>query len=278
MNFGSFLDVEAIEVLRGPQGTMFGRNASVGALVMRTAQPSDSLSGSVKVEAGSGDRYRLEASSDVPLSDRVSTRFALLAQAFGGYWHNTDTAMGGGNLKKLDHVAGRASVKVKPNDALMWTVRGEYSALDGSEYPNFKLDYRSVPQAALPRLATVFGTNIPTTDLYGQDNNVYLPPNAKNDDDQWAVTSELSWAWASGFNIKLLDAYRDWRNHSIDAGTSFLPSPIAERDAYFNSASHSHELQFLTPKGGVFNDRFDAVAGLFYFHESLWRERGQYRP
>jgi iron complex outermembrane receptor protein len=268
MNFGSFLDLEAVEVLRGPQGTMFGRNASVGALVMRSMQPSDTLSGSVKVEAGSGDRYRLEANSNVPLSDRVSTRFAALGQVFGGYWYNTDNALGGGDLKKLDQAAGRASVKVKFNDALTWTVRGEYSARDGSEYPNFKLDYRSVPQAALPRLTDVFGANIPVTDLYSQDNNVYLPPNAKNDDDQWAVTSELSWASASGFNIKLLDAYRDWRNHSIDAGTSFLPSPIVARDADFNSASHSHELQFLTPKGGVFHDRFDAVAGVYYFHEA----------
>src|SRR5262249_54941564 len=149
MIFGSFLDLEAIEVLRGPQGTMFGRNASMGALVLRTVQPTDTLSGSVKAEAGSGNRYRLEANSNVPLSDRVSTRIAVLGQAFGGYWHNT---MGGGDLKKLDQVAGRASVKVKFNDALTWTARGEYAASDGSQYPNFKLDYRSVPPAGLARM------------------------------------------------------------------------------------------------------------------------------
>ncbi|TAK99103.1 MAG: TonB-dependent receptor [Rhodospirillaceae bacterium] len=265
MIFASFLDLEAIEVLRGPQGTMFGRNASMGALVLRTVQPTDTLSGTVKVEAGSGNRYRLEASSNVPLSDRVSTRIAVLAQAFGGYWHNT---LGGGDLKKLDQVAGRASVKVKVNDALTWTARGEYAAFDGSQYPNFKLDYRSVPQAGLARLTNAFGANIPNTNLFGQDNNVYFPPDALNHDHQWSATSELSWASASGFNIKLLDSYRDWRNHSIDPGTSFLPVPIVARDAYFNSANHSHELQFLTPKGGLFHDRFDAVSGVYYFHET----------
>ncbi len=264
MIFASFLDLEAIEVLRGPQGTMFGRNASVGALVLRTVQPTDSFSAAFKAEAGSGDRYRLEANSNVPLSDRVSTRLAVLAQSFGGYWHNT---LGNGDLKKLDQLAGRLSTKVKVDDALTWTVRGEYSGFNGSQYPNFKLDYRSVPPAGLARLTDAFGANIPTTNLYGQDNNVYLPPNTRNDDNQWSGTSELSWVSSSGFNIKLLDSYRDWRNRSIDAGTSFLPGPIVARDADFNSANQSHELQFLTPKGGLFHDRFDAVAGLYYFRE-----------
>lgn len=265
MIFGSFLDLETIEVLRGPQGTMFGRNASVGALVLRTVQPADILSGSVKAEVGSGDRYRLEANSNVPLSDRVSTRIAVLGQAFGGYWHNT---MAGDDLKKLNQAAGRASIKVKFNDSLTWTTRIEYAASDGSEYPNFKLDYRSVPPAGLALLTAAFGGNIPTTDLYGASNNVYFQPNAQGHDQQWAATSELSWVSASGFNIKLLDAYRDWRNRSIDPGTSFLPVPIVARDAYYDSASHSHELQFLTPKGGLFQDRFDAVSGLYYFHEA----------
>jgi len=268
MNFASFLDLEAIEVLRGPQGTMFGRNASVGALVLRTVQPGDTLSGSVKAEAGSGDRYRLEANSNVPISDRVSTRFAVLAQAFGGYWENTDNALGGGDLKKLDQIAGRASIKVEFDEALTWTTRGEYAGFDGSEYPNFKLDYRSVPAAGLALLTNAFGANIPTTDLYGHDNNVYLPPNARNDDNQWSVTSALSWESASGFNIKLLDSYRDWRNRSIDAGTSFLPGPIVARDAYFDSANHSHELQVLTPQDELFDGRFDAVSGFYYFRET----------
>lgn len=265
MIFGSFLDLEAIEVLRGPQGTMFGRNASMGALVLRTAQPADILSGSVKTEAGSGNRYRLEANANVPLSDRVSTRIAVLGQAFGGYWHNM---MGGGDLRKLDQVAGRASIKVKLTDALTWTVRGEYAASDGSEYPNFKLDYRSLTQAGVARLTAAFGTNVPTTNLYGANNNVYFPPDAQGHDDQWSATSELSWTSASGFTMKLLNAYRDWRNRSIDPGTSFLPVPIVARDAYYDSASHSHELQFLTPKGDLLDGRFDAVSGVYYYREA----------
>lgn len=265
MIFASFLDLEAVEVLRGPQGTMFGRNASMGALVLRSMQPADGLSGSVKAEAGGGNRYRLEASANVPLSGRVSTRVAVLGQKFGGYWNNT---LGSDALKKLDHVTGRASVKVAFNDAWTWTVRGEYAASDGSQYPNFKLDYRSVPPPGMARLTSVFGANIPDTHVFGQDNNVYFPPNALNDDHQGAVTSELSWSSASGFNIKLLDSYRDWKNHSLDPGTSFLPVPIVTRDAYFQSANHSHELQLLTPKDGLLGGRFDAVSGFYYFHEN----------
>ena len=85
---GSFLDIDGVEILRGPQGTLFGRNASVGALSFRTAQPRDEFSGQIGAEIGNGDRYKLSGHVNVPLSENVAVRFAGQGSWLGGYWHN----------------------------------------------------------------------------------------------------------------------------------------------------------------------------------------------
>jgi iron complex outermembrane receptor protein len=81
---GAFLDIDSVEVLRGPQGTLFGRNASVGALSLRAATPKNEFSGEVAAEVGSFDRYRLQGHVNVPLSHNVAVRLAGMAQWFGG--------------------------------------------------------------------------------------------------------------------------------------------------------------------------------------------------
>ena len=76
---GAFLDIDGVEVLRGPQGTLFGRNASVGALSIRSALPEDEFSGAVSAEAGSFDRYKLSGHINVPLGETAALRVAAPA-------------------------------------------------------------------------------------------------------------------------------------------------------------------------------------------------------
>ena len=82
----SLLDIESVEVLRGPQGTLFGRNASVGAVSFHTAQPRyGELSSQVTGEIGTGDRYRAFGYVNVPVSEKAAFRFAGSQQWFKGY-------------------------------------------------------------------------------------------------------------------------------------------------------------------------------------------------
>src|SRR5213082_1494775 len=79
----SLLDIESVEVLRGPQGTLFGRNASVGALSLHSAAPRfDELSASMTAEVGTGDRYKLEGVVNAPVGKDAAFRFAGLHQSF----------------------------------------------------------------------------------------------------------------------------------------------------------------------------------------------------
>jgi len=263
--FTSFLDIASVEVLRGPQGTLFGRNASVGAVVLHTGAPQDQFGGAVKAELGSGDRYRLEGYTNVPVSERVAVRVAVLGQLFGGYWHNTLQNLDFGGL---DQVAARFSAKTAISDDVTWLARAEYSYANGTQYPNFPLDYRSVTSAGFAAMAARLNGNIPSPTGFASSNNNYMPPDFGGHDKQWALSSDLTWTLSSGLTLKLLTGYRDWRNDSRDAGTAFLPVPILTRYANYDSTSYSNEFQVLSPKNWLMNGRFDGIAGLYYFHEN----------
>src|SRR5690606_12842233 len=79
------LDVERVEVLRGPQGTLFGRNTAAGAIRYVTKAPSDILEGSIGVVAGSRDRFDVSGVLNVPLADTLAVRAAFAKKSRDGY-------------------------------------------------------------------------------------------------------------------------------------------------------------------------------------------------
>jgi iron complex outermembrane receptor protein len=260
--FASFLDVQGVEVLRGPQGTLFGRNASVGAVSLRTGVPGDKFAADLKAEAGTGDRYKLEGDVDLPITQDVALRVAGLAQWFNGFWHNdeTDKSFGGQNNQAV-----RATLKVKPWSNVTWLVRGEYTHITGDGYPMEDLLPETVPAANRAVLQQRLGGVLPDFNPYNKSTDEYI--DSRLVDKQWAVSSDLTVDTAGDFSLRLIDSYRNWNNHQRDADVTFMPIPIFARDAEFKSGSQSHELQIISPKDKLLGGKLDFVAGLYYFRE-----------
>ncbi len=81
----SLLDIESVEVLRGPQGTLFGRNASVGALSLHSAQPRfDEVSARVTGEIGTGERYKVDGFLNIPIGTQAAVRVRRTSPEFPG--------------------------------------------------------------------------------------------------------------------------------------------------------------------------------------------------
>lgn len=257
---GSFLDMEGAEVLRGPQGTLFGRNASVGALSLRSAKPKDEFSAHVTAEAGNFDRYRLDGHVNLPLGENVALRVAGVGTWFGGFWKNQ---FDGRTYGQQDDYAFRASLKAAFG-AIEWVVRADYGKTTGDGIVNNDFDPTSVSPAQLAALRTRLGGLLPDTNVNDRVMNQFVTGDLK--DRQWGVSSEASVDLGGG-TVRLINSYRDWKNDQLDGDVFFLPLPLASRVGQFASRSHNHELQYISPVDEWLDGRLDLVAGLYYYSE-----------
>lgn len=260
----SFLDVESVEVLRGPQGTLFGRNATVGAISLRTHAPGDSLAGKLSAEAGAYGTYKAEGMINVPVNDRMALRFAATATDTDGYIKNR---LDGHTYGRSDTVAGRASAKWSVTDNLTWTVRVDYARTNGDGVALNQVDTSTASAAQLANFAARVGTPAPVLAYPpGRDVSQFMT-NLNLKDSQYGVNSDLSLKVGEGYTLRMINSYRDWKNIQDDGDVVFTPLDLVSRDATFDSESQSHELQFISPKGALLNGKLDFVAGLYYFDE-----------
>ncbi|MCZ8171964.1 MAG: TonB-dependent receptor, partial [Brevundimonas sp.] len=113
-SFGEFFDMERIEVLRGPQGTLFGRNTTGGAINFVTRRPTDQFEGYVEIQGESPRGVRANAAINIPLADGLYQRFAANYINRDGYTKNLldDTMVDGRNQFTL-----RSSTRFEPSDA-----------------------------------------------------------------------------------------------------------------------------------------------------------------
>ena len=112
----TFFDMAGVEILRGPQGTLFGKNTTAGALLMKTAAPDfDDTYGSITAEGGNYGQSMVEAMYNVPLSDTMAFRVAAIKDEQDGWFQHPKT---GQDTFWTDNKGIRASLAYKPNDAL----------------------------------------------------------------------------------------------------------------------------------------------------------------
>src|SRR5688572_32093275 len=93
-----FVDIERVEVLRGPQGTMFGRDSTGGAVRIWTRRPGPELGGNVTVTAGSQDRRDVKATLDLPFGDKVRSKWTAANLYRDGYIESLTTGQKGGGV------------------------------------------------------------------------------------------------------------------------------------------------------------------------------------
>jgi len=257
----SMLDMESVEVLRGPQGTLFGRNASVGAVSFHTAQPKfGEAFGEMTGEIGNGNRYRAYGFINVPIGEKSAFRFAGSQQWFKGYWHNK---LDGKQVGGTDDSILRGSFRTEQGP-VEWVFRADYAKVSGDGATNIDFDRNSVSDTQWNNMIVPF-FGAPDTNLNDRKLNQYLT--AHVEDEQWGLNSTLSFDIGGGSTVRLIDNYRNWKNTQLDGDVVFTPSQLVSRTAPFDSNSQNHELQFISPTKQWVDGRLDMVAGLYYFHE-----------
>jgi iron complex outermembrane receptor protein len=108
---GDFFDLQNVQVLKGPQGTLFGRNTTGGAVLFVPQKPTSEFGGYVEASFGNYDMHRVQAALNVPLNDAVRVRLAMDHEDRDGYLKN-DSGIGPSDFADIDYTAVRASVVV----------------------------------------------------------------------------------------------------------------------------------------------------------------------
>jgi iron complex outermembrane receptor protein len=122
-----FLDVGQVEVLRGPQGTLYGKNTTAGAINITTNQPTFNYEGGAELTAGNLNYKQAKGFISGPLSDTVAARIAVATTSRRGLYYNTLTKR---YINEQDNLGLRGTLLFKPSSDLRITLSGDYSKQD----------------------------------------------------------------------------------------------------------------------------------------------------
>jgi len=239
-----FFDLERVEVLKGPQGTLYGRNATGGAINLITRKPEAGLSGEISAEYGNYDNVRLSAAVGGG-SETFAVRGAVQYNKRDGYLSD--------GYDDADSIAARLSARLRPSDAIELTVMGEYTKVDSqggatvkrstlTAVPDDPWEGPSVGNTQQPPTAFIPGGTRINADGF---NNIEVK----------AVSAELN-IDLGGATVTFIPAYRDSSSDYLTYTPGFY------YDSAQTSKQQSYELRI-----GNDGERLKWVAGLYYFDE-----------
>ncbi len=263
-----FADLERIEVLRGPQGTLFGKNATAGVVQMITARPRHEFGGSADVTAASHDEYRVKGSVTGPITDTLAGRISAYYNNIGGYVSNVRTGVDEGGYESF---GVRAKLEWDPTEQLNLLLTTDYRMFVGTvgrpimvSTPNPNLAQLIGPIVASPSNRSV-GTDVETL---SKTNQAMVSLEANYD---------LGWG-----TLTALSAYQRYNEHGqVDVDGLYTPMPIylgpqpsntssrfSINDGPIDIGNFSQEIRIANNPG----QRLTYVAGLYYSDVLIHRD------
>ena len=268
------VDIERIEILRGSQGTLFGRNTIGGAINITTKRPAETFGGMVEATFGEFERTDFKGSVDIPIAEKFLTKFAFSSKNRNGF---VDRISVGDKLGDEDRQSARGSFLLQASDDIELYATLDYTKIDEQSAGSVMVGITEFPGAP-PLLAPsstwaynqVFVPANPGAVPYtqeqffvdGKDRTLATGPTG-TDLESFGATLTFSWSlpW---FEFKSISSYRDTEGEFYrDPDNSSIQITETSNPNY-NHEQFSQELQVT---GALFNERLQYVLGAYYFEE-----------
>ena len=287
------LNVERVEVLRGPQGTLFGRNTIGGAVSVVTRKPAETFGGTLELTGGRFSRAQVKGSVDVPLAEGLYTSTSLFYHRRDGYVKGV--VANAPDLGDTDTVAGRFAIRAEPTSNLTVDLAFDGTRSREQSAPNVMLAVDENAPAAQVWNGVYSGAAAICTDLSNparlSDQRCYnsqwaLAPykhggtfqtisapfdnfggrryQSASDLNIWGVSGTIDWKFSDALSLKSISAYRKvtgfWTRDSDHS-----PASIVQTKSQWKQDQFSQEIQLL---GKTLDDKLNFVLGGYYAKES----------
>ncbi|MBW8754897.1 MAG: TonB-dependent receptor [Sphingomonadales bacterium] len=240
---GALFDLQNVQVLKGPQGTLFGRNVTGGAILLVPKKPTDKLEGYVEAGVGNYDMWRLQGVVNIPVSDSFKLRAGVDHMDRHGYLKNIgnfgDGHFGKRGLGDTDYWAGRVSA--------LWNISPDLENYTIGTYTH------SQSNGLIPKVTTAFpcGPGVtapcPTSSnqaFFGNESVAQVAreapygfwtvsnrlPDSEAISDQWQVINTLTWTASDSLTVKNILSYGEFKgktNLDLFGNYSLLPNVVA---------------------------------------------------
>ncbi len=263
------LDLERVEILRGPQGTLFGKNTIGGAVSIISAKPTGETGGHAELTIGKFDRIDGRGSFDFPIvEDQLFAKVSFSSKNRDGYGKRLDFT----TREILDRTgneneaAGRIALRYLPNEDITVDLTADYSRVREESVPTTLIN--ADPLGGVPitlwnaLIGGPAGTPFDGRYISGDPDVSFGTGPNHSDLTAWGVNLTIEWD-AGPMTIKSITAYREMEALFGRDGDG-SPLPIVETDQVQDQDQISQEIQVI---GDSFDDRLHWVIGGFYFNE-----------
>ncbi len=263
-------DIDRVEVLRGPQGTLFGMNTIGGAISVSTKKPDFTNDGSVFLRAGQRDRIDAGVTVNVPIIDQtLAVRINALTKNQDGYGTSLETGRRyGGEGKDIFKIG----VLWLPSDSVEVDLSGDYTHVDQSLRFSTVLAINPNTFVTQPQNQWAVANGVAPYDQRWVSPNFYsnyatnavVPP--RDLEDIYGTSLGVTWKILPGLQLKSISAYRESRE---ETGLAFSAAPSAIGDQTVDETDDQLSQEFIL-SGKSLADRLDWAAGLYYLHEDIF--------
>ncbi len=250
------LDLERVEVLRGPQGTLFGKNVVGGLVNLVTRKPSEDAFGDVAVTVGNEGRTDVRGRVNRALSDTVFVSAAAVSRQHDGYTKNATT---GTDVDDEDIFGARAAVRFAPNDTFALVVSAEVTRQRQEGKPRDNV------------CDPTWQAGIHCVGVDPDERTVNAITDGFLDRDVEGISAEINWTMSLG-TVTSITAYREASFGFEDPFFSNPVNPPAQIESINRNRENSDQLsQELRLAFDAFDARLDGIVGMYYLTETIER-------